>query len=68
MTSKQLRQWHTTRQGSLVLGFAELVLAYVFGSLAIDSGSALQWIAAVILVFVGISNLTQSIRVNKNKP
>jgi hypothetical protein len=49
---KAIDTFHKSRLGYLVFGLAELGLAYVFASLAIDSGSLWQWLLAIIL-FIG---------------
>ncbi|HEX8762521.1 MAG TPA: hypothetical protein VF733_02065 [Candidatus Saccharimonadales bacterium] len=57
MNLRQLDQWHKTRPGLMVFGLIELVLAYLFGLLATDSGSVWQWILTFILLFAGLANL-----------
>ena len=50
-----------TRAFGLVLGFTALVLAYVFISWAIDSGSLLDYAITLLLLFIGIRELILSI-------
>jgi hypothetical protein len=56
-TVQSLDKWHKTRQGHLVFGLVELVVAYGFASWAIDTGSLWQYALAIILAFGGIRNL-----------
>jgi len=49
---KTIDTFHKTRLGYLVFGLVELGLAYIFASLAINSGDLWQWVLAIIL-FVG---------------
>ena len=53
MNVKQLDTFHKTKTGLAVFGILELVLLYVFGSLALDSGSLLQW-AVTLLLLIGV--------------
>jgi hypothetical protein len=52
MNFKKVDTFHRTRAGYLVFGLAELALAYLFFSLAVNSGSLWQWGLAIIL-FIG---------------
>ena len=45
-----------------LLGLAMLLLAYGFASLAIDSGSWLEYAAAIVLIWFGIKDLILSVR------
>lgn len=67
MDLEAINKWHKTRQGYVAFGVAELALAYLFASLAIDSGSLIQYAIAIILVFAGFQNLVNIFRVNKNE-
>jgi hypothetical protein len=49
MTLRELKTWHETKTGLLVFGLAELLIAYIFASLAIDSGSL--WFYLLTLIF-----------------
>jgi hypothetical protein len=48
----KLHIWHQTRLGLLVFALVELVIAYVFASLAIDRGN-LWWYLLTLIFFVG---------------
>ena len=54
MNLKQLDKFHRTRTGYLVFGLVELGLAYLFFSLAVNSGSLWQWTLTMILL-VGVA-------------
>jgi hypothetical protein len=45
-------RFHKTKKGHLTFGLAELLLVYLFASLAIDSGQLWQY-AVTILLFIG---------------
>ncbi len=56
-----LEKWHKTRLGHLVFGLVELGLAYIFGSLAINSGSLWQWALAFVFTVGFFQNLVRMI-------
>ena len=56
MTLKQLKAWHDTKKGLMVFGVVELLIAYVFASLAINSGSLWQYFLTLVLFIGGIQN------------
>lgn len=45
-----------------LLGLAFLLLAYGFASLAIDSGSWLEYGVAIVLVWFGVKDVFRSVR------
>jgi hypothetical protein len=53
MNLKKLDAFHQTRTGYIVFGLLELALAYLFFSLAVNSGSLWQW-AVVIILGIGV--------------
>jgi uncharacterized membrane protein len=62
----KLEEFHKTRQGHLVFGLIELGVAYLFASLAIDTGSLWQY-AVTILLFIGaIQNFVRIFRSSNN--
>jgi hypothetical protein len=67
MNLQAIDKWHRTRTGHIVFGLAEFVLAYIFASLAIDSGSLWQYAAAVILLVGGIQNTVKIFILPKNE-
>ena len=46
---KRLDRFHKTKRGYLVFGVAELILAYMFISIALDTASMWAYFAGVIL-------------------
>lgn len=58
---KQFDKWHKTRNGYIVVGVVELGLAYLFASLAIDSGRLLQWALSFLFLFGGAQNIVKSV-------
>jgi hypothetical protein len=49
------------RPVQIVFGLTALVLAYVFASLAIDSGSLLDYAITLLLLFIGARELLSGI-------
>lgn len=56
----QIDKFHQTRRGRITFGLIELLVAYILVSLAIDSGSIWQYIAAIILIVGAINNLIRA--------
>jgi uncharacterized membrane protein HdeD (DUF308 family) len=54
---KDIYNWRQTKKGSLTFGVLSLVLAYILLSFAIDTGSILQYLLAVVLVITGVQDL-----------
>lgn len=52
-----LDKWHKTRTGLLVFALVELLLTYGAASWAIDSGNILVYLATIILLIGGMTNL-----------
>lgn len=65
MNLQTIDKWHKTRLGHLVFGLVELGLAYLFASLAINSGSLWQWALTIILAAGFLRNLIQMMLVPK---
>ena len=61
----QIDRFHKTRKGRLSFGFIELAVAYVFVSLAIDSGSVWEYLAAAEQAKQAIEQITAVPEVNK---
>jgi len=59
---QKIHEWHETKTGLLVFGLAELVLAYVYLSFAIDTGSLLDWFLTFVLLIGAVQNLGRFIR------
>ncbi len=56
---RQLATWHRTRWGRLTFAVIELAVAYVFASLAIDSGSLLQYAVAALALIGSLQNFVK---------
>lgn len=56
-----LNKFRKTRTGYVVFGLIEPALAYLFGSLAVNSGSLLQWALAVVLLLGFMQNFVRLI-------
>jgi len=67
MNLESIDKWHKTKVGHLVFGLAELGLAYLFASLAINSGSLWQYALAFILLFGAIQNFIKIFRLLKHE-
>lgn len=57
MAANKKIQWYQTKQGYALLALIMFAAAYVFASLAIDSGSLLQWTLAIVLLVTGVQNV-----------
>ena len=53
--------WKQTRKGLVISGVAEVILFYVFASLAVDSGSIWHYILAAIFLVGAIVSVTKAI-------
>lgn len=53
----QTLKWYQTKQGYAGLALLEFAAVYIFASLAIDSGSLLQWVIAIALLVAAVQNL-----------
>jgi len=61
MKTQTIKQWHHTKIGLLVFATVELIIAYGFGSLSINSGN-LWWYLLTIIFLVGtIQNIVRLI-------
>lgn len=67
MNLQAIDQWHQTRTGNLLFGLAELGLAYLFASLAINSASLWQYALAFILIFGSVRNFVRIFKQPKNE-
>lgn len=55
--AKRFDIWHKTTTGYLVMTTIELGLAFLLGTLAVDSGSLVQYALATVLAIGGLLNL-----------
>jgi len=53
---QRINQWHQTRVGLVVISIIEAGLLYLFASLAIDSGSLLDYTISFLLLVAIIQN------------
>lgn len=67
MDLQSIDKWHKTKPGHTLFGLIELGLAYLFASLAIDSGQLWQYAVAILLLFGGIRNLVRVFTADKNE-
>ncbi len=54
---KELDAWHKTKKGLLTAGVIELVIAYILGIRAIDTGSLWQYLFTLIFFVGGLHNI-----------
>jgi len=53
--------FHKSRVGQLVFGIIELALAYLFGSLAVNSGSLWEWFLTIVFLIGFLQDLIKLI-------
>jgi hypothetical protein len=58
---EKLDAWHKTKTGLLVFGLLELLIAYIFISLAIDRGNLLYYLLTLLFLFGGLQNFVKLI-------
>lgn len=58
-TLQQLDQWHQTSQGLITFGLIELVLAYIMGSRALDTGSWWEYLLTFLLLAGVVQNIVR---------
>ena len=64
-TVQKFDKWHKTRLGHFVTAAIELLLAYVFASLAFNSAHIWEYALAVLFLTGGIQNLVRIFRASK---
>ena len=57
MAASRHGAWYRTKQGFALFALIEFAAAYLFASLAINSGSLLQWFLTFVLLLAGIQNV-----------
>lgn len=60
--AERLKVWSETRAFRIIFGLISLVMAYVFGSFALDSGNLLDYAIAILFVIVGLRELFAGMR------
>ena len=58
---KKLDAWHKTKRGLFAFAVLELILAYIFVSLAIDKGNFIYYILTLALLFGCLQNTVKLI-------
>jgi hypothetical protein len=61
MNIKTIKHWHHTKVGLLVFAVVELIVAYGFGSLSINSGNLWWYLLTIIFIVGTIQNITRLI-------
>lgn len=59
---QKIDAFHETPRGKAVFGLIELLGAYGFASLAIDSGALWQYVTTAVLLAGGLRNLVNAAR------
>lgn len=54
--------WRRSLVGGIVFAIIYLAIAYIFGSLAIDSGSLWQYLLAIISVAMAVQSLVSAVK------
>jgi hypothetical protein len=67
MDLQAIDNWHKTKVGHLTFGIAELLLAYLFASLSIDSGRLLEYAVTIVLFIGAIQNFVRIFKPVKNE-
>lgn len=65
MNIEALDKFHKTRRGYFVFGLVELGVAYLFASLAIDSGDWWEYVLAIVFLFGFLQNFVRMVRMHK---
>jgi hypothetical protein len=65
MNLQAIDNWHKTKLGHLTFGITELLLAYLFASLAIDSGRLIEYAITIVLFIGAVQNFVRIFRTPK---
>lgn len=57
MNIDKLDRWHQTKKGLITFGLVELAVAYLLTSKAIDNGSLIVYVLALVAFIGGVKNL-----------
>lgn len=57
----RIDQFHKTRNGYIVFTAIELLLVYVFGSIALDTANMFAYLATIILIFGTLQNFVKAV-------
>ena len=58
----KLDKWHQTKKGLITFGLVELAVAYLLTSKAIDNGSLIVYVLAIIVFFGSLNNLIRFVK------
>lgn len=58
---QKLHVWHQTKVGLVVFGLLELVIAYILGSIAIDTANLWAYAITILLVAGAIHNFVKAV-------
>ena len=64
---QKILEWKQSQVGLVTTGVIELVLAYVFGSLAIDTGSYWHYLLAFIFLAGFVHSLVKAVKSHGKK-
>jgi hypothetical protein len=57
MNIDKFDRWHQTKKGLITFGLVELAVAYLLTSKAIDNGSLIVYVLALVAFIGGVRNL-----------
>ncbi len=57
MNIDKIDRWHQTKKGLITYGLVELAVAYLLASKAIDNGSLIVYVLALVAFIGGVKNL-----------
>lgn len=57
MNIDKIDRWHQTKKGLITYGLVELAVAYLLASKAIDNGSLMVYVLALVAFIGGVKNL-----------
>ena len=57
MKIDKIDRWHQTKKGLITFGLVELAVAYLLTSKAIDNGSLIVYVLALVAFIGGVRNL-----------
>jgi uncharacterized membrane protein HdeD (DUF308 family) len=60
----KMHAWKQTRKGLVLTGIVELLIAYLLGSRAIDTGSWWQYLLTVLFLLGALQNLVRTVRLH----
>lgn len=53
----KIKSWHATNKGLFTFSIAEILISYLVGSRAIDTGSLWQYFFTFVFFFGGVRNI-----------